>query len=94
MGHVSRFGAFEFAFVCYNPYEFLQQTPKAGSHGDVSREPKVPKPRHAWRSADSPITDVNHSTVGKGIIDHDQMSVTSGAQSHLTHRAEELSSEW
>ena len=54
----------------------------------------VPKPRHAWRSADSPITDVNQIDVARTITDHDQMSETSGEQSHLSHRAEELSSEW
>ncbi|KAJ7369973.1 Leucine-rich repeat and IQ domain-containing protein 1 [Desmophyllum pertusum] len=57
-------------------------------------DPTAPKPRHAWRSADSPITDVNQLPVGKATIDHDQMSMTSGLQSHASHRAEELSSEW
>ena len=81
-------------YVCLFVFIILQQTPKSNSHGDVSREPTVPKPRHAWRSADSPITDFNQAAVGKGTVDHDQMSVTSVAQSHLSHRAEELSSEW
>lgn len=57
-------------------------------------ESTVPKPRQAWRSADSPITDVSQQPVGKATIDHDQMSMTSGVQSHLSHRADELSSEW
>ncbi|XP_068673772.1 leucine-rich repeat and IQ domain-containing protein 1-like isoform X1 [Montipora foliosa] len=64
------------------------------SLGDESHDPTVPKPRHAWRSADSPIVDANQVVVSKATVDQDRMSVTSGVQSHLSHRAEELSSEW
>ncbi|XP_078345883.1 leucine-rich repeat- and IQ domain-containing protein 1-like isoform X2 [Oculina patagonica] len=76
------------------PKAFLQKNSKYGYQEDVSNESTAPKPRHAWRSADSPITDVNQLPVGKATIDHDQMSMTSGVQSHASHRAEELSSEW
>ncbi|CAH3023297.1 unnamed protein product [Porites evermanni] len=68
--------------------------PTTRFHEDLLNKTAVPKPRHAWRSADSPITDVNQIDVARTITDHDQMSETSGAQSHLSHRAEELSSEW
>jgi len=40
------------------------------------------------------MTDVNQAPFGKENKDHDEVSATSGAQSHLSHRAEELSSEW
>lgn len=73
---------------------FLQTNSKTDYQRDVSNESTAPRPRHAWRSADSPITDVNQLPVGKATIDHDQMSMTSGVQSHVSHRAEELTNEW
>jgi len=73
---------------------FLQKNSKPDYQRDVSSESTAPRPRQAWRSADSPITDVNQLPVGKATIDHDQMSMTSGVQSHASHRAEELTNEW
>ncbi|XP_020620609.1 leucine-rich repeat and IQ domain-containing protein 1-like isoform X3 [Orbicella faveolata] len=73
---------------------FLQKNSKTDYQRDVSNESTAPRPRHAWRSADSPITDVNQLPVGKATIDHDQTSMTSGVQSHVSHRAEELTNEW
>nr|XP_058949966.1 leucine-rich repeat and IQ domain-containing protein 1-like [Pocillopora verrucosa] len=80
--------------VLKSPGKPIKTYLEKNSRAAFQPEPTAPKPRHAWRSADSPITDVNQLPVGKATIDHDQMSVTSGLQSHLSHRAEELSSEW
>jgi hypothetical protein len=59
-------------------------------------------PRQAWRSADSPMelgVPANQRRVPEMLCnlqahEQDLMSVTSGTQSHLTHRAEEMSNEW
>ena len=56
--------------------------------------PAIPKPRHAWRSLDSPVTHTSDVAVAKATVDQDARSVTSGMLSHVSHRAEELSSEW
>lgn len=65
------------------------------AHGDSSNSSPFPaKPRQAWRSADSPIVSADQLTVATTTVDHDELSVASGALSHQSHRAEELGTEW
>ncbi|XP_015748541.1 PREDICTED: leucine-rich repeat and IQ domain-containing protein 1-like [Acropora digitifera] len=65
------------------------------AYGDSSNGSPFPaKPRQAWRSADSPIVSADQLTVATTTVDHDELSVASGALSHQSHRAEELGTEW
>ncbi|XP_048585516.1 leucine-rich repeat and IQ domain-containing protein 1-like isoform X2 [Nematostella vectensis] len=74
---------------------------KGRTYGQNTESSDEWKPRHAWRSAGSPamadtIGRSRHAGMSIPIdtMDQDLQSVTSGTQSHMTHRAEELSSEW
>ncbi|XP_031548663.1 leucine-rich repeat and IQ domain-containing protein 1-like [Actinia tenebrosa] len=76
--------------------------PGQSSFHSRSKQSEAYMPRQAWRSADSPMEQgLLANQRGTPRVHNDQrspeqdlMSVTSGTQSHLTHRQEEMSSEW